>query len=281
MLEAMPPARSQPLTWLFLLATACLDGALVKAGLYSLGDGWDEAAVGLLVGQMFAAGCWVAGGTMHRLARGGLFVGAVLALTTIIAVATGDDRARIAAEWGRILAIVIIFSGIAAAAATVGTFLVWRARIRRQPSSAVRYRLVEVFGWMIVVAVASAAVRFSDFGQVAGPNGEHLYMIASSAVAGAAYALLLAGGERFTVARFAASLAVVVTFLTAMRIADPNRGMFVSLCWAYVYLAAWWVVMGLDRSVVMSLRLAPPPELDGELPAAASPFDRRVDDEAP
>src|SRR5688572_29403581 len=66
----MPHFRDRPLTWLFIIATACVD-ALAIAGEVNGTSGWFSAAA---AGQMWIAGGWFAIGTAHRFLRATLFL---------------------------------------------------------------------------------------------------------------------------------------------------------------------------------------------------------------
>lgn len=234
----MTAARPHLLTLMFLTGTACLD-------IVFCGPGMDRAATrnlatGLLIGQMFAVGGWLALGRPHRLFRGAVFVGVVIALTTIITFAV--DRGS--AEWGRIFAVVIVFSAVPAAAAGLVKFVAWRVSVHRGRSSTtdVRFPLLEIFGWMIVVAVASAVLRLADFGELASPAAELMMLLSSSAVAGVIYALAYNWRAPLRGLRLAASIILFVLFQVFVAMQLRQQEMPALFSWAFAFLVVWLMV---------------------------------------
>ena len=71
----MPSFRQHPLTWLFLIATACVDAVALATDHESA---WANA---LVLGQLLAVSGWLVVGKSHRLARAGVTVAAVGLLT--------------------------------------------------------------------------------------------------------------------------------------------------------------------------------------------------------
>src|SRR5215213_4367128 len=102
--------RQRPLTWLFLIATACID-ALAIAGAANHESEWFGAAA---LGQMWVAGGWLATGKMHRLLRATVF------LMTPIILSIPDylhplPRGTFAGLWPHVLGISLYLTDVAAA----------------------------------------------------------------------------------------------------------------------------------------------------------------------
>jgi hypothetical protein len=275
----MPAVDVKPLMWLFLVATVCLDIVLVKRGIDPQSQSQAEISSGFLIGQMLVTGSWLVVGHMHRLARAGVFVASMLSLTTLIVLAVDRPAGEFEREWGRILAVATLFSGICAAAAALVRLLAWWAIRRRGENEAMRFRLDEILGWMIIVAVASAALRWTDWRQFGGPQGELAVLIASSAIAGATSAFVQPALGRALLIRATLALGVVLVLLATMRGLNVQRSMAVSIDWAFVYLAAWLFVDWLGRHVAFRLRIVSPPETEGDAAEPASPFEQQVEDE--
>jgi len=267
----MSTARPHILTLLFLFATTCLDVAICPWGM----DDADFRSVttGFLIGQMFAVGGWLVLGRPHRLLRGAVFVAVVIALATIITFSVNGGSGFVE-EWGRIFAVVSLFAAIPAAAAGLVKVMAWRVSAHRDRSAAgdVRFPLVEIFGWMIVVAVASAVLRFADFAELTSPASELVLLLASSGVAGVVYALLHNWRAPLRGLRLAASVVLFVLFeaFGATQLRQPE--MPIMFAWAFAYVGAWLIVQWIVQTAVPE-EVAPPLEQI----AIDSPWDSAVE----
>lgn len=149
----MPPLRDWPVCWLFLLATATADAAM-------LGGSTDLPwPLGMVVGQMMLLGMWVVHSRSHRLIRGALFVVGLGGLSWLAVTVVEPFYWQ---RWSFLLgATVAIQSTVAAAAAATR----WAGRLLPEQTvtatnaERLQYPLIEIFGWTIVVAGASVLLR--------------------------------------------------------------------------------------------------------------------------
>ncbi len=143
--------RDRPLTWLFIAATICVDIAIAIGSSDALASLWQW---GFCLGQSAVLGSWLVVGTRHRLERGALFVVAQLMLATVL-----SNGSLVA--WGRMLAPSALYGTMAALGVFVGKICFFRFRVTRDAnrSYVLRYSLMELFGWTVVVAIAAAALR--------------------------------------------------------------------------------------------------------------------------
>lgn len=160
----MPPFHQRPLSWLFWIAAGCVDVIALASNREAP---WVDA---VMLGQIIVVGGWLALGRSHRLSRAAIFVAAVCALTLPDFVA---DRRRGAAfanfDWPYVLG-----SVTAIAVATAVMVGVWTALGRKlfgaaSPPEKSQWQIpvVEIFGWMNVVAVAAIGVNRADFAHLA------------------------------------------------------------------------------------------------------------------
>ena len=150
-----PMFRDRPLTWLFVAATVCVDFAIAVGSPDALANLWQW---GFCLGQSAVLGCWLVVGTRHRLERGALFVVAQLVLATVLSFPFLNGSLIV---WGRMLAPSALYGTMAALGVFVGKICFFRFRVTRDAnrSYVIRYSLMEIFGWTVVVAIAAAALR--------------------------------------------------------------------------------------------------------------------------
>lgn len=246
----MPTFGQRPLSWLFVIATVCVDITLATSGSDPFDSLLARAALGFWIGQMFVLGGWLALGDPHRLLRAGVYVAAVLALTTLISVWLNEGRGLLIQEWGLMLTGVVLFSAVPAIVAGVTSFLGAAIRGNRGPEAPLRFPVVELLGWMIVVAVASAALRFADFSGLAGPRSGWMISGGSAVLAGLICAILNRRNATTLLANLTVSVALVTTFVIGAHTLRPDDDVRVILPLAYVYLAAWLGAGWLDRHAI-------------------------------
>jgi hypothetical protein len=242
----MPSFRQRPLTWLFLIATASLDAAALAT------DNESGFANALALGQLFIASGWLVVGRSHRLIRAAVFVSAIGLLTApdyVIPRLRG--RFYIDLVWPHLLGMLIAM-GLAAAAAAWW----WLAMARLTSRGLKEFRradwqfpLAELFGWMIVVAAASAGVRLADFSLIDSPQEIGLGL-AMTALAGAIMALLLGDYQevrrsRALVAKIEAAC-LIVGLIVLLAAALPPDARAVS-AGALGYTACCAIVVNIDR----------------------------------
>ena len=150
--------RDRPLTWLFIAATICVD--LVAITPDSMGSFFGESLWGFYLGQAAVLGCWLAVGTRHRLERGALFVVGQIVLATVSWIRLLDSGG----PWGRVLTPFALYGVMAAVGVFVGKacFSRFQVTLDVKRSNVLRYSLMELFGWMVVVAIAAACLRHAQ-----------------------------------------------------------------------------------------------------------------------
>ena len=247
----MPAFRQQPLTWLFFIATACLDAIALATNNESV------FADSLVLGQLFIASGWLVLGRSHRLVRAAIFVTAIGMLTTPdYVIARLRSRHYVDLLWPHVLAVLMLL-GLATVMATLWWLAM--ARLTSRGFSAFRradwqFPVAEIFGWMIIVAVASLAVQRADFSLINGPRDVALGL-ATTTLAGAIMALTLGNyneGRRVR-GRMAAVLAAGIVTLNVVVLAMALPGdVQAVIVGSLVYAACWSIVLRLDRRAVES-----------------------------
>lgn len=230
--------RERPLTWLFVVATICVDLVLFAGDWSNLKVAvWN---IGLLLGQSAALGIWAAVSERHRLERGALFVVGQIALTLIACFSRNDPELT---KWGTIIGTNSIY-GIATL--TIALLLRIILQISLKSSTPVRFSLIELFGWTLVVSIASAVMRQASFSHLLNSPGR------LAALAGAAVLIGSAGGTLLTrhaaVGEFAVWAIVIAMsaayFAQSLLIAARLDGNILLISMAYA--ALWIIVLRLD-----------------------------------
>jgi len=149
--------RDRLLTWLFITASVVVDLVLLAAARVSLDTFRYHAMLeGIALGQVGALAIWTITGQTHRLARGACLVVA----TGLLAVITIRDETWYFHRW---LALLAVYAVIVMAVVGLISLVGHAIRNKRQLQEALRVPLMELFGWTIVVAIASFGARFMDF----------------------------------------------------------------------------------------------------------------------
>lgn len=149
--------RDRLLTWLFITASVVLDLALLAAAITSRDPYRFQALLeGLAFGQIGALAIWTVTGRVHRLARGACLILATGPLTLISI--HGETR-----FFQPSLALMATYAVIVMMAVASITIVRRIAESKRQQQEALQAPLIELFGWTIVVAIASFGSRFMDF----------------------------------------------------------------------------------------------------------------------
>jgi hypothetical protein len=170
----MPAFRQRPLSWLFLIATACLD-------VLAVGTNHEAPWVdGVVLGQIIVVSAWLVLGRSHRLARAAVFVAAI-ALVASPEILRGHVRG---AAFQAFVRSFVLGSTIAIALVTSALVAFWhgvaRVAFGADPVRAARrwqFPMVEIFGWMTIVALAAVGVRQSDFAHLAHGTWELAFVI--------------------------------------------------------------------------------------------------------
>ena len=254
----MPRFRDRPLTWLFIIATACLDLVAI-ARLVDHESNWFGA---LAVGQMCLTGALLAAGRAHRLLRAGLFLGVPILL------AVPDYRATdFALDSGEIIQIegvapyVLGVSFVIAALVSLFSFAIMALNaicVRRAGDARTRFRfpIVEFFGWTIIVAVSTLVMRVAELE----------WMDFDLSVAVAAFTLFPAALVVFAYSVpktwfLKGALAVSAAVSLYALIVNAEDLEWLVMGGAYAYVAAWLLVKHMDEAPRKSIEAtAVPPE---------------------
>jgi hypothetical protein len=147
--------RQRPLTWLFLIAMACLN-VLAWATDFELNWYADLQAA-----QVMIAGAWLALGRAHRLARAGIFVAVILVSAAPDFVLGGSDRYS---GWPFVLGMIIFMATFTAISCWFWLMLLHLVQ-RKPPAPPVEWRfsVAEILGWMIIVAVVAFVLPKAEF----------------------------------------------------------------------------------------------------------------------
>jgi hypothetical protein len=246
----MPSFRQRPLSWLFLIATICVDLVAV-----TVDDEEELWILAMLFGQSFVVGGWLALGQSHRLLRGGGFVAGVLALALLAAVGFFEPLIfTFQTAWAQSIGAVAILAG-AAAVMSWG----WDALLRRLPQqrhesgAAARWQfpVAELFGWTIIVAVASAFMRLATFSEVGTNPAEMVSTLVFALIAALLMALFYAGRRSISASGIVAAAAAVVTMFVLMPSFVPgfDRELATVIAGSYVYVILWVLVGQLDARI--------------------------------
>jgi len=253
----MPAFRDYPITWLFWIATACLDILAIR-GLANRESGWFSAVA---IGQMWIAGGWLAVGASHRLIRAAFFLLAPITLALADYMNPSGGMFATQVVWREVLGASLFVTDVAAAT----TMLVMgvNALVSRRDESSfdakLQFPLIELFGWTIITAVASLTIRAARF-EFLTPD----IFVASFAL-GAVPAVAIAqwGGER---TRISLVYLTLLTLLVAILAAFASSVVVfrAGIDWptvlgAYAYVAAWLVILRMDNT--LRQRREEPPSL--------------------
>ncbi|TWU29520.1 hypothetical protein [Bythopirellula polymerisocia] len=243
----------RPLTWLFIIATLCVDLALVLGS--SGGSRIQGSSEGLaffvynygLPAQISALAIWAVLSRVHRLAKAAwvtLAGGMLLVMTWLVIYS--EYRSELVAYCFLQLMLVL-----------VGCFFLekfgWIAKLSEpmtDEKSRFQFSLVEIFGWTIIVAFWAFAVRFADFAIVTQKTWWIWLLWAALIPLVLAFAFFkpLQPGTRL--------LRLMVAYLFALllfgiaRIYDQGplpSWAFAMAITQITYITAWWAVMRMDE----------------------------------
>ncbi len=253
--------RHRPLTWHFWIATACLDAIAVAR------DHEASLANALVLGQLFVASGWLILGRPHRLARAGVLATTIglLSLPDFIfpRLRGGFYRDLV---WPHVLAMLIVMAAVAA----FMTWLWWSmAKLtsfepRQARTGKRQFPLAEVFGWMIVVAVGSLAIRWADFSQIDDSVKDLATGLALTSLAGAMMALVVGDYGRGGKFRVLSASGLVLLYANALLYGLPREALSVAVG-ALAFVGIWAAVISMDnprrRKIVIG-EIEPPVRLE-------------------
>jgi hypothetical protein len=240
----MPSFRDRPLTWLFFFATACLD-------LVALATNHETKwADGLLLGQLFVVGVWLALGHSHRLARAGVAVAAVVLFVAPDYVI--EIRKSVPVDsmvWphvlGWILVAVAVSSAVSGALSMLGRLLFGPAT--EAPARRWQFPLAEIFGWMIVVAVTATllqASRFDYFFQLARSSRELAWALSGAFSTGIVMAISHGNFSRASWPKGVLESAWLVLLMLAALASPPEE--WITAFVSCLYAGVWTLTRKLD-----------------------------------
>lgn len=247
--------RDRPLTWLFIVATVCLDLLWVAA--FSDGDSrarsnlQEQSLIGFAgLGSFLAQSTALAVGATF--ASGPKFIRAsvVVVGNALIAFFSFRGMGSEAKAW---LAFFILHASVSIAVA-VFLRLIQFFRNRKRASDVWQTSLIELFGWTILVAILSFGFRFTDF---QGLEISRLFFLLTPSVA----LCLAASWGLSRKSRWPVSLRVASPFIVASIVLilldvkskgtqlDDIVGFFIAFG---LYLCLWIIVQRMDSNTPQS-----------------------------
>lgn len=239
--------RHYPLTWLFIIATVCVDLVILfttdksSAMLENAGARFYLYNFGLPA-QFSTLAIWGVMGKTHRLARAAwitLAFGSLMFLTWLVEGPISGESFALN---------FIQFFTVAVAAA------LWRAVGfgRRSSQEPIRISLVEMFGWTMVVALWAFAVRFALGGAIV--DAYTIVWIVAASVAPVLIVPVLYG-RLSTVSRLLWLTALYLLAMLSYAIGTNYMEGPMPL-WAFgmalvqlIYISAWWSMVRMDEAL--------------------------------
>jgi hypothetical protein len=231
----------RPLTCLFVVAYISVMAALlVRAAALDRPDAGEWSGVLLVVG-IYIVATSTALSQRHRLARAAFWLAGAAAALVIIFGFDGFNGTSIA------LVTAMAAAPLLAAGATRGILRLGTTPASNGATAYWQISIIEILGWMIVVAVASAGLRFADFGVLRDSYQNSLWI--NGAIAGAVAALFLTPERRLD--RIATALASVVVFGAFFLLPRLIDDWYISsgfLAPIYAVFGLWILVLRLDEA---------------------------------
>ena len=228
-----------PFSSLYVLIGMMLTIALIAAGV----EPPDEAGIfmiSLFIGQLWLVGGWAAAGRASRLARGlGGLVG-ILLMTTVISFIYRDNPSG--NDWGRALAP----SCVIAATAFVSALIV---KVIFDRGERFQFQITEIFGWMVVVAIAASVLGLAEFRPMFSQSEPLLRITAAGGAAGLLIALhryRQSIALRWRILGWVGFAAMLLTFFVT-RNQSPERELNAAFFIAAIYLAGALAASAADR----------------------------------
>jgi len=229
--------RDRILIWLFIAATVAVD--LVAHTVAESVILTEVLLVGFVLGQVGALAIWAGNRGIHRLARAAWLV----IITGILAWVIDPSERDPPSEW------LALLSGYALIAWAMNLLIkfAYRQMNRASPewSSEQRWQipLIEIFGWTVVVAVASFGARHMTFG-IFDADPTTALAIAAFCLVPLGVSLLFHGTRASWYRHIAKALCWIgVSWLIGAAIVPPLSGLETILSIQAAYLVAWMIVV--------------------------------------
>jgi len=258
--------RDRPLTWLFVIATVCVDvvGQLL----------FDSIQFWLAFGQLSAVAIWLVMGKVHRLARFGVF----LAVISFVAGRSSNPGDWIFPENFFLTMLVVYTVCVVLAVCPIVFFRFW-IRSRKQTvgrKNPWQFPLIELFGWTIIVAYASFACRFLNLESI-----WHLeiFQFVSLIIPKAILAAIFLEntnpvGHWLRVVKFVCALLIWILCILLFGILSDSASELVALlAVSGGYLVAWSTVRTLDQRIPDMRELLQEENLHANEPKLFNPQD--------
>jgi hypothetical protein len=240
--------RQRPLTWLFLIAMACLN-VLAWATDFEL-----HWYADLQSAQLMIAGGWLALGRAHRLARAGVFVAVILASAAPDYIFGAVDRY---VGWPWVLGMVIFIAAFTALCCWL--WLLALGLVQRKPlalSVEWRFSVAEILGWMIIVAVAAFGLSKAAFPLLFEPDDMWVVPGGIALVAALMMTLFLRADPQRDLASAAAVGGAVIAAVMAIAEYEHLEDRISQLL-SYIVIALWLLVQRLDAGMPEAANASP------------------------
>jgi len=251
--------RDRPLTWLFIVATICVDLTLTSS--------FDTMVPGLVIGQLSAVAIWSVMSKSHRLARPGVF----LAVVSLVAGRYMTPASLFFSENFITNFLVAYAILIVIVTLPVALFRYWvlssMEHKKKKFLFQFQFPLIELFGWTIIVAYASFVSRFLNSESIQQVlTDRYVYLLVPIAVLAAMILEDAAPAKywiRLVLFLIASSVWILCIAFIPLIASLSDIGELVTLCTVGgVYLFAWSTVRMLDQSRLdMRNRLPQEPQL--------------------
>ena len=235
--------RDRPLTWLFIVATICVDLVLMVVG-----DVSSYLHAGFWLGQIAVLGAWFAVGKSHRLARAAMVLGGVAFLTLMVCYLQRDYVTL--KNWGIYFPTAARNCLIAFCSALLCRLFMqclYREHRMEQQWKAPSFPLIELFGWTIIVAIGSSFFRPVMKVNVHYDWFEVMTLGLSAAVAGMLAALFIAPNRKYRFVFLIAAIGVGGFWLHAF-LTTSHTPRFIEYAVMQSYTALWIFVQRLDSN---------------------------------
>jgi hypothetical protein len=244
--EIMDALRQRALTWLFYAAATCV----FVASVFREGEIDDWNAV-VLLGGSYIGGAAPALSKRRWLPRAAMLLTVIAVVEVMILWSDGPKGEAIA------LVAAMIVAPFLTASVTRGMMSLGTDR-RRTDGVAWRFSVMELLAWMLIVAIASAGLRFADLGSLLHWTGESAYWL-HGAAAGVVAALFLTPERRCDRMATVATTALVLTMtLVVPRYVNDWLADDGLMWWVQGFVMYWVVVRRLDEGAAIRPASSPP-----------------------